>query len=210
MLRFAADDFRSLFGAYNAAIWPAQIIAYGLAACGLSAVALRSRRGWAFLFVALAAMWLFTGVAYHLIFFATINPIAKAFAALFAIEACILLAFAKSAGVETASRGQRICGGAMIAYAALIYPALGLWLDGYPDVPLFGVTPCPVTIFTIGTLLLEKRPPWQPLVIPVVWSLVGGSAAFLLGIVQDWVLLASGPLAVGLMVTARLAHPKRV
>jgi hypothetical protein len=30
------------------------------------------------------------------------------------------------------------------------------------------------------------------LVIPVLWSLVGGSAAFLLQVPQDWILLASG------------------
>ena len=42
------------------------------------------------------------------------------------------------------------------------------------------------------------------LVIPVVWSLVGGSAAFLLDMPQDWPLLASG-LAI-LLIRTRIAH----
>jgi hypothetical protein len=59
--------------------------------------------------------------------------------------------------------------------------------------PSFGVTPCPVTIFTFGCLLLTTAPvPWWVLVVPVLWSLVGGSAAFLLRVPQDMVLLVSG------------------
>ena len=46
----------------------------------------------------------------------------------------------------------------------------------YPGAPTFGITPCPVTLFTFGLLLLATTPvPWLLLVIPVAWSLVGGS-----------------------------------
>jgi Family of unknown function (DUF6064) len=66
---------------------------------------------------------------------------------------------------------------------------------------MFGVTPCPVTIFTFGMLLATVPPisPWL-LVIPFVWSLIGGSAAILLHVPQDWFLLASGLIAVPMMV----------
>jgi hypothetical protein len=60
-------------------------------------------------------------------------------------------------------------------------------------VPLFGLTPRPVTILTLGCLLLTTGPvPWWDLVIPLVWSPIGGTAAFLLGVAQDWILLVSG------------------
>ncbi|TIP90190.1 MAG: hypothetical protein E5X60_27685 [Mesorhizobium sp.] len=70
--------------------------------------------------------------------------------------------------------------------------------------PVFGVTPCPVTIFTFGFFLLAKPPVsgWV-LAIPFIWSLIGGSAAFLLGVPQDWLLLVSGVVAVPLMVACR-------
>ena len=66
---------------------------------------------------------------------------------------------------------------------------------------MFGVTPCPVTIFTFGMLLLttERLPRWL-LVIPFVWSLIGGSAAIVLDVTQDWLLLASGFIAIPLIV----------
>jgi hypothetical protein len=58
---------------------------------------------------------------------------------------------------------------------------------------MFGITPCPVTLFTLGLLLLTTAPvPAWLLVIPLLWAQVGGSAAFLLDIPQDWLLLFSG------------------
>jgi Family of unknown function (DUF6064) len=58
---------------------------------------------------------------------------------------------------------------------------------------MFGITPCPVTIFTFGVFLLShRRVPLWLLVIPFVWSIIGGSAAALLKVPQDWVLLLSG------------------
>ena len=87
-------------------------------------------------------------------------------------------------------------------YAAILYPLIGLATGvTYAEMPMFGVTPCPVTIFTFGMLLLTtKRLPWRLLAIPLVWSLIGGSAAFLLAVPQDWVLLASGLIAVTLII----------
>jgi hypothetical protein len=38
--------------------------------------------------------------------------------------------------------------------------------------------------------------PRRLLAIPLLWSLIGGSAAFLLGVPQDWLLLFSGVVTV--------------
>lgn len=66
---------------------------------------------------------------------------------------------------------------------------------------MFGVTPCPVTIFSFGMLLPAIRPiPRLVLDIPLVWSPIGGSAAILFRIPQDWVLLVSGLTSVPLIV----------
>jgi hypothetical protein len=82
----------------------------------------------------------------------------------------------------------------------IVYPLLGLYAGhGYPRVPMFGITPCPLVLFTFGTLLLASRVPGWLLFVPAAWSLVGGSAAFLLGVPQDWPLLFSGLAAVPLL-----------
>jgi len=87
-------------------------------------------------------------------------------------------------------------------YAAALYPLLGLAM-GHPssELPTFGITPCPVTIFTFGMLLLTGQPVAHLLlVIPFLWSLVGSSAAILLRVPQDWLLLASGVVSVVLLI----------
>jgi len=89
----------------------------------------------------------------------------------------------------------------MVAYSSIVYPLLGqLFMHGYPAMPMFGITPFPVTIFTLGLFLLTTEPiPRRLLVIPVVWSLIGGQAAFRLGMTQDWLLLFSGATVIALL-----------
>ena len=69
---------------------------------------------------------------------------------------------------------------------------------------MFGITLCPVTIFTFGLFLLASsaHPRWL-LVIPFVWSLIGGSAAVLLHVPQDWFLLFSGIAIVPIVLRER-------
>jgi Family of unknown function (DUF6064) len=186
MLPFTREQFISVFAAYNDAVWPAQVLSYLLAAAMCLAV-LRGRQGSGrFVAAGLAAMWAFTGIAYHGMHFSAINRAAGAFAALFVIQALFFV----EAGVFRQRlqfgrvRGWRaVVGWALAGYAAVAYPAM----------PMFGIAPCPVAIFTFGLLLLSvSPPPWRLCVIPLLWSLIGGSAAMLLGVPQDWVLLVSG------------------
>jgi hypothetical protein len=74
-----------------------------------------------------------------------------------------------------------------------VYPLLSVALGhGFPTVPTFGL-PCPTTIFTLGLLWwLRGGHVRILLVIPLLWSAVGGSAAFALGVPQDLGLLVAG------------------
>jgi hypothetical protein len=203
MLPFTVEQFFRVFGSYNAAIWPAQLVAYGL---GLLALGFLTQPGAAADRIAsavLALMWLWTGIGYHWMHFAAINPAALLFGAVFVIQGLMFLHAAWSGQLGFGwTRGVRgTTGLVFIVYAGALYPLVSLLLGHtYPDLPMFGVTPCPVTIFTFGCLLLTWKPvPWWMLVSPVLWSLVGGSAAFLLGVPQDWALLVSGPVSVVLL-----------
>jgi hypothetical protein len=89
-----------------------------------------------------------------------------------------------------------------MGYAAVLYPLIGVWTGHhYPALPMFGIAPCPVVLFTFGVLLLAKAPlPRRLLIAPFVWALIGGTAAFLLGVAQDWLLLASAGVGVYLFI----------
>jgi hypothetical protein len=121
-----------------------------------------------------------------------------AFAAGFVAHGALLIAAAATErGVPRgapAPRRQRVLGFGLIAYAAVLYPLLGrLAGHAWPATPSFGVTPCPLTIVTIGLfLLLPGRVHPVLLIVPLAWAAIGGSAAVLLAVPQDWALPAAG------------------
>ena len=212
MLPFTLDQFISVLVAYNDAIWPAQIVAYVI---GIALLGLLFRPGGTtdrLIAGGLALMWAWTGIAYHWLQFTMINRAAYVFAAIFIVQAaalfyCGVMRARLRFGLE---RGPAaVLGWIFIVYALVLYPLIGQWTGhGYPGSPMFGVTPCPVTIFTFGLLLLTTAPmPRFVLVLPLLWSLIGGSAAFLLGIQQDWLLVVSGLIAVPvIMLHDRSGH----
>jgi hypothetical protein len=215
MLPFTVDEFFSVFAAYNNAIWPAQLLAYVLAAVALWTIC--TAHPWAGRVVAtsLGALWVWNGLAYHLAFFAPINPAAYGFAALFVLQGLLFFGYGTVAG-RLRFAGQIDWRGAfgivLIAYAVVIYAALGYVLGhAWPNAPVFGVAPCPTTIFTFGVLMFAagSLPVWL-VVIPVVWAGVGGTAAVLLNVPEDLGLLVSGLLGAILLPSwayGRARHP---
>ncbi|MFO1183378.1 MAG: DUF6064 family protein [Bauldia sp.] len=203
ILPFTREQFLAVFAAYNQAIWPAQIVAYVL---GLLAVWLTVRRGrssWPVVAAILAAMWAWNGVAYHLAYFSPINRAAIGFGVLFCVQALLLVIALRGSGrVEPVSGVRRWLGLGLIGYAMAVYPLAGLLAgETYPALPMFGVAPCPLTLFTFGLLLLTfKRRARYLLAVPMIWSLIGGSAAILLAVPQDWLLLVSGLAVLALAI----------
>jgi len=195
MLPFTHDEFLSVFATYNQAVWPGQLVAYVVGICVVAAARSSTPRAGSAAAAGLAVMWLWTGAAYHLRYFSAINPAAYAFGALFVVQGLLFawigwsgqLAFGQSASPRGA------LGWSLIAYSMFVYPLLGMAVGAsYPAMPMFGIAPCPVTLFTLGVLLLATRrvPRWL-LIVPILWAVIGGTAAFLLSMVQDWILLFS-------------------
>jgi hypothetical protein len=210
MLPFTHDAFIDVFRVYNAAIWPAQVAAYLLGATLLLLLLRPTPRAGRAIAAILGLMWLWTGLAYHAAHFSAINRAAYGFAALFVVQG-LMLAWAGAAGSMEFRVRRSVRDGislGMIAYAMVIYPAIGaLAGQSYPAVPVFGVAPCPLVIFTFGVLLLADALPLRLLIVPLVWSLVGGSAAFLLQVPQDWALLFSGILVAAALLDRRHRDP---
>lgn len=194
-LPFTHDQFLDVFASYNRALWPAAVLLW----LATATVCVQLLRGRAVSSVAIAALlaihWMWAGVAYHLVYFRTINPAAVGFAALFVVQAIILFwrgVPRRTLVFRVAASAWTWIGLGLVVYA-LTYPAVGL-ASGlqYPRMPTFGV-PCPTAILTAGFLLLT--PPHEArwvAPIAIVWSAVGGSAAFLLDVRADLMLLAAG------------------
>jgi uncharacterized protein DUF6064 len=205
MLPFSSEQFLAVFVKYNNAIWPIQIAAYLLGGIAVALLFRKTREADRIIAAILAMMWLWTGFGYHGLSFSVINKAAYPFAALFVVQGiCFIYAGVYRQHMRFGLRPGTATwvGIVLVAYAAILYPLIGVATGHrYPEMPMFGVTPCPVTIFTLGMLLLTIGPvPHWILVAPGVWSVIGGSAAMLLNVPQDWLLLVSGIVTVSLMM----------
>ncbi len=202
---FTVDQFFDVFETYNTAIWPAQIIDYFL---GIGAVVLAFRENRVYGRIVsgiLALFWIWMGIFYHMVYFSAINPVAMIFGAMFVLEGLLLIVVGSiwsrlSFGFDF--KPIPITGAIFTLYAMVVYPLLGLALGHwYLRAPLFGVAPCPSTIFTFGLLLWAKRPvPIYILLVPLIWSVIGTTAAVGLQVPQDYGLGIAGVVGTALII----------
>lgn len=195
---FTVEEFFDVFRQYNETVWPAQLV---LLAAAIVAVLMAVRAGehaGRTVSGILALLWLWMGAVYHIGFFRDINPAAVLFAGLFIVQALLLIWLGVLEGRLTfRSHGAaHVWGWVLIGYALLLYPLLGAWLGHrYPSAPTFGL-PCPTTIFTFGIFLWTRPPiPRALVIIPGLWAILGTSAAFQLGMVEDFGLLIAALIA---------------
>jgi hypothetical protein len=62
---------------------------------------------------------------------------------------------------------------------------------------------------TIGLLLTVDRLPVAIIVIPIFWAFVGGSAAFLLDVRTDVMLLAAGAIMLSYVIASRMGDRRK-
>jgi len=194
-LPFTREQFFALFGAYNEVLWPAAVALWiiSLVVVLLRLTAPHPNDRW--ISALLVWHWGWSALAYHVAFFTRINPAAWLFAALFLGQALLFF----RAGVVQRRLSFAPWGNAwaplawgLIAYS-LAYPVINA-IDhrSLLRIPTFGL-PCPTTIFTAGVLMLSAPPrSWTLSTVPVIWSAIGGSAAFLLGVHADVALPIAG------------------
>jgi len=191
-LPFSLDAFLDVFGAYNSALWPA-VLALWLVTAGAVVPWMRlGRPSGRVLLALLAVHWIWSGVAYHWLFFSRINPAALVFGALFVFQGLVFTALAviARARFDIARDVRGAIGGALVVYA-LAYPLIGLAAGlRYPRLPLFAV-PCPTTLLTAGLLINASDVPRLAKIVPMLWAAVGGTAAVALAIHADWALVVA-------------------
>ncbi|HEX6316256.1 MAG TPA: DUF6064 family protein [Gemmatimonadaceae bacterium] len=202
-LPFTIDEFFEVFRRYNEAVWPAQWVLIAIALVAIVAATGRHPRLRAVPMMALALLWLWMGIVYHGLFFRAINPAAAIFMILFVAQGAAFL-WVTRRPVTDAHAVSAGAGAILMTYALLVYPALGLLMGHrYPESPTFGL-PCPTTIFTLGLLLWVRQAFPRPLlIVPVLWAIVGTSAALQLGMLEDLGLPVAALVAIVLTVRRR-------
>ena len=142
---------------------------------------------------------------YHIAHFSVINPAALIFGHVYILQGVLFLLTGTIRGRLSFRFNYkflpilRVC---FNLYAVVTNPLLGFAFGhSYPRVPLFGVAPCPTTIFTFGILLwATKSVSAYLVVIPFLWSIIGMSAALNLRVPQDYGLVVAGVLGTTLIL----------
>lgn len=189
---FSTEEFLNVFGRYNSDVWPIQVTFYLFAIIVLMVLfANHSKKDTIINFV-LSFFWIWMGSVYHIMYFSGINPVAIAFGAVFIIQGFIFGYFGIFKSQLQYRRDKTVyslMGTILILYGLVIYPILSFSFGHiYPKIPTFG-RPCPTTIFTFGILLFSVyRLSWYIYLIPVLWSVIGVSAAIELSITEDFAL----------------------
>ncbi len=197
-LPFTPDQFLKVLEDYNLSVWPMQIICNLLALVIIILAIKKTKTSASIISLILAFFWIWMGIMYHYAFFTSINKAAYLFGSLFVLQGILFIYFhffKQGLSFRFSNDLYGLTGSVLMVYALIIYPVLGYFFGHvYPSSPTFGL-PCPTTIFTFGILLwCKKKIPAILLLIPLIWSVIGFSASYFLGILED----------VGLIVSALL------
>jgi hypothetical protein len=197
-LSIGRDEFLAVFTAYNQALWPAPemlgLVAFGAVCLALFPGPRRDRAACALL----AMLWAWAGLIYGCGFLSRLTPLGYVFGAAFALQAGLLLHFGvvrHEVRFWTHTGPRHLAGILLVFYALVAYPALAALLGhAFPTSPSFGV-PTPVTIFTLGMLLLTRAPYARVLfVVPLFWAATGAWLAFELNLREDIALVVAAAL----------------
>jgi hypothetical protein len=210
-LPFTSDQFFGVFAQYNRTFIVVVVALWLASTATLVFVSRDPARRSRTLSLFLGALWLWNAGAYHVLFFTRINPAAWLFAVLFLVQAGLFFGAQAGKRIEYfSSTGWRHRVGLGLVAYALAYPFLTIALGhSYPETPTFGV-PCPTGILTIGVLVsAHGHLPLTLAIVPIVWGFIGGSAAALLAVPTDYVLLGAGMLLTVIVIAQRV-QPGRV
>lgn len=207
---FTLEQFLEVFKHYNQSVFPMQLIIYFMATAVIYFVFRPNDKSDKIITGILSFYWLWMGIVYHLLFFTEINKAAYLFGVLFILNGLLFLIY----GVFQNKLSFRFkkdlfgyTGMILILFSLIIYPMLGyLFGHVYPYSPTFGL-PCPTTIFTFGMIvLLDKKCPVLILIIPFIWSIIGFTAAFNFGILEDISLLIANLLTATMLIIKNKAE----
>ena len=208
LLLFSPRTYYRMFELYHRQICPIQIVA--IASVAASLMLMRRDTLWARRTIVglVAGWWLLVGIAFHLSRYSTINWAAKYFAALFVIQAVLLVwqgivrdRLRITPPGDTA--GRMALG--LLAAAVVLQPIAGrMTARTWSQVELVGVTPDPTAIATLALLaLVVPRVSRSLLVIPALWCAIGAATLWALGSAETWLVMLAAISGLVLAVRQR-------
>lgn len=189
------QEFLNYLSTYNQRIFPMQYIAYVLGLIVLILIAWPIKQSNQVISGILAFLYLWVALIFGLPFALKGELVGIMTTIVFLIQGFIFTWFVIRPAFNYGYHSLifSINGFAFIVYAMVGYPLFGIVLSHrYPESMAFGLTPCPLSIFTFGTLMLtQRRIPIWIWVLPVLYS-ISGVFPIRMGILEDIGLVISG------------------
>lgn len=196
---FTSEQFFEVIRNYNLAFFPIQLLIILLAIFSILLIHSRGNSKNRIIGGFIGILWIWMGIAYHLICFTSINKAAYFFGGLFNIQGTLLLVetfLRKNLEFEIKSQLKDYIAYFFVWFGAVLYPVLIYFLEKSVAMTITLGLPCPSTILTFGFLMLtNKKLPKYLLIIPSIWALIGTGAALNFGVYPDYLLIISALLA---------------
>ncbi|MFX1510445.1 MAG: DUF6064 family protein [Promethearchaeota archaeon] len=206
----SATEFFAIIAAYNSVYLIATILTIILGIVAVIFAIRKTAYSDQLISLTLAFLWLWVGIVFGFITFGAWTPIILGvpipgfgyfFGLTFTIQGLLFLYFGvyrKSLSFQFQQNLHGFLGLILIIYAIVIYGLIG-FVTGhpFPFYPLFGTSPCPVSIFTIGLFLwADERISPVVLIIPLVHGLIAIVPIIGFGIYADILLFLSGLITI--------------
>jgi hypothetical protein len=193
---------------HNEAVWPGQLL---VAAIGLAFLALlrRSTARPLLLAAILAAAWAWVGWAFLWKRYASVNWAVTYILPLFFVEAVLFAWFGivrRRLTFRFRSYVPGLAATALLILGVAVYPLIAALLGRpWQQAEMFGMTPDPTAVTTLGVILLTGGAQRLVLAIaPLLWCILSGATLWALGSPEAWLLLL-----VVLIFLAALILPRR-
>jgi hypothetical protein len=187
-LMFSPKTYWRNIELFNTEFWPLHLVALAMGLVLLALAAQQRLAAFRAQAVLLAALWAWVAWAFHWQHYAGINWAARYYAEAYAAQSALLLLvglLARETYRSNAGAMRRKLGWCLFASGLFFYPLFGLFA-GHPlaQIELFGMTPEPTALGTLGLILINAQPLTGRLrcllaLIPVLSLLVGAATLWL-------------------------------
>ncbi len=192
LIPYSADAYQGLFAFYYLDTSPAHLVALPFGFVIAVMLARHSKRGPVISRLIIAAFWIWTGAIFHGQYFTDLNWAAEYFGYAF-IGQGVLIAAHTLINRNDICRPEpltRVIGGMLVVFSMALSPTIAAIMETpISHAHLFGITPLPLIIATVGvfTVTLARTSLWL-LIIPVTWAVWEILAAQTIGLWHDFAL----------------------
>lgn len=208
MLPYTTEVWFAALAEYHATWFPGPVLMMLAAVSAFVAGFRGGPAGGRAAFWFLAALWFWVGAVHQILHMASLDFMAPVYGGAWIAGGVLFAAYAgfrRDTRLIFTGDAQGQAALALVLLGLIAYPLAGLALGyGWQSVPLAGAAPDPTAILTAGMVLALRRPPLWLFVPPLLWAVVAGISAWLLGFPLFYAVPAAVTVALGLALRDRM------